>query len=998
MDFIRGSEWRKWDLQVQTRLDKVYRTLGSEHNLSDDDFKNLLELSGLTEKEVTLSESQMDAKKYAKLLLAYTKLFTDIKVLGITDHNRGDEIDVLLAESEEFDISIIPGVEVSSSHGIHMLCLFDPSKKWKSTWAKSIEHLMTELGCLECFDSASRPQNCQNTSQQIMEKVTKHGGLTIFAHIATENGLFKKSSTANGGLAHADIYTHAECKAVQIPSKGTIDIGTKNSIEGKDPNYGSKKVAQIRCSDSRSLKDIGSSYTWIKANPTFSGLEQAINEHEERISLKTKPDLLRRIELNSTKIIDNLSISKSPTSDLKKEDWFANISLPLNPGLTAVIGNKGNGKSALADIIGLLGNSRQYDHFSFLNGEKFKKGKLPKSLAFNATITWLNKETHSMCLNDETDNNAIEKVKYIPQNYLEKICNDVELVSNSTFDSEIQSVIFSHVDYQDRLSCQNLEELIKKKSQSIENNCAFLREKMITLNQKIFELENKLSKRSAENLKNKIKEKEDQLKALKEPTPEPAPSEDQKTQETVQTSALSLEKLRAEVTDLESSLRKSEQKISDLNTKQVQLSTTLSEIQGYQKRFIEFKEKQKVILGAYDIDVDSVIKSLIDVSLISVKISEIEGLISQEKSLIFDEKNQNKILISIEAKVEAMRIIEQELDAPNRKYQAYLKEVDSWKKAKEEIEGTLEISGSLMQLRQEEKSLTSLKETLNTLLESRHAICKEIFVEIDKLKKEYETLYAPIQKFMDSTESNPDIELSFSAGLIYNDFSSSFLNFINKTKSGTFKGSEDSQKKILEILKSSDFQSSIGIRAFIDKILEVLVSGSGDTAAARIQEQLTNPAKILEFYNYIFSLSYLTPKYELRWSGKTPVELSPGERGCMLLVFYLLLDKRDHPLLIDQPEENLDNQTIFKILVPCVRKAKSKRQIIVVTHNPNIAVNCDADQIICASIDKRNKNKVSYTCGAIEDEAIKDQIINILEGTIPAFVKRSGTYRIQRAA
>ena len=114
----------------------------------------------------------------------------------------------------------------------------------------------------------------------------------------------------------------------------------------------------------------------------------------------------------------------------------------------------------------------------------------------------------------------------------------------------------------------------------------------------------------------------------------------------------------------------------------------------------------------------------------------------------------------------------------------------------------------------------------------------------------------------------------------------------------------------------------------------------------------------------------------------------------MLLVFYLLLDKRDHPLIIDQPEENLDNQTIFKILVPCVRKAKNRRQIIIVTHNPNIAVNCDADQIICASIDKKKKNKVLYKSGAIEDQKIREQIIDILEGTIPAFVKRSNTYRI----
>lgn len=53
-------------------------------------------------------------------------------------------------------------------------------------------------------------------------------------------------------------------------------------------------------------------------------------------------------------------------------------------------------------------------------------------------------------------------------------------------------------------------------------------------------------------------------------------------------------------------------------------------------------------------------------------------------------------------------------------------------------------------------------------------------------------------------------------------------------------------------------------------------------------------------------------------------------------MFYLLVDKDDTPLIIDQREENLDNQTIFKILLACIKRAKRKRQVIMVTHNPNL--------------------------------------------------------------
>jgi predicted ATPase len=79
-------------------------------------------------------------------------------------------------------------------------------------------------------------------------------------------------------------------------------------------------------------------------------------------------------------------------------------------------------------------------------------------------------------------------------------------------------------------------------------------------------------------------------------------------------------------------------------------------------------------------------------------------------------------------------------------------------------------------------------------------------------------------------------------------------------------------------------------------------------------------------------------------------ELSPGERGTLLLVFYLLVDKDDIPLVIDQPEENLDNQTVYELLVPCMKEAKRRRQLFMVTHNPNLAVVCDAEQIICADL------------------------------------------------
>ena len=121
-------------------------------------------------------------------------------------------------------------------------------------------------------------------------------------------------------------------------------------------------------------------------------------------------------------------------------------------------------------------------------------------------------------------------------------------------------------------------------------------------------------------------------------------------------------------------------------------------------------------------------------------------------------------------------------------------------------------------------------------------------------------------------------------------------------------------------------------------------------------------------------------------------QLSPGERGTLLPVFYLLVDRDDIPLIIDQPEENLDNQTVYELLVPCMKEAKTRRQIFIVTHNPNLAVVCDAEQVICAELDKKANYRMDYLPSAIENLEINKAIVDVLEGTMPAFRNRDSKY------
>jgi hypothetical protein len=110
--------------------------------------------------------------------------------------------------------------------------------------------------------------------------------------------------------------------------------------------------------------------TWIKADPTFRGLKQAILEPAKRSYIGDKPPKVLEVESNKTYYIESIEITK--TGDKAGVgQWLHGCDIPLNPDLVAIIGNKGSGKSALADVIATLGNSRQSKHFSFLRRDRF---------------------------------------------------------------------------------------------------------------------------------------------------------------------------------------------------------------------------------------------------------------------------------------------------------------------------------------------------------------------------------------------------------------------------------------------------------------------------------------------------------------------------------------------------------------------------------------------------------------------------------------------------
>jgi len=127
-------------------------------------------------------------------------------------------------------------------------------------------------------------------------------------------------------------------------------------------------------------------------------------------------------------------------------------------------------------------------------------------------------------------------------------------------------------------------------------------------------------------------------------------------------------------------------------------------------------------------------------------------------------------------------------------------------------------------------------------------------------------------------------------------------------------------------------------------------------------------------------------------------QLSPGTRGIVLLLLYLSIDTEDdRPLLIDQPEENLDPKSIFVELVGRFKAAKQRRQIIIVTHNANLVVNADADQVIVATAGSHRPGQlplIQYVSGGLENPEIRQHVCEILEGGELAFKERARRLRV----
>lgn len=189
-----------------------------------------------------------------------------------------------------------------------------------------------------------------------------------------------------------------------------------------------------------------------------------------------------------------------------------------------------------------------------------------------------------------------------------------------------------------------------------------------------------------------------------------------------------------------------------------------------------------------------------------------------------------------------------------------------------------------------------------------------------------------------------------------------------------------SKKKIREAIDIKDIDS---FSYFIEHSLSNFVDG--------IEKEKTKKNIDDLFFDLQERKAYLYSEPKITYRGKSLDKLSVGQRGTVYLCLKLATGAFSKPIIFDQPEDDLDNKFIVDDLINIFRELKKYRQLIIVTHNANLVVNSDSEQVIVAS---NEDERLKYFSGSLENPTIIKSVCDILEGGMVAFEQRRNKYNI----
>jgi predicted ATPase len=745
--------------------------------------------------------------------------------------------------------------------------------------------------------------------------------------------------------------------------------------EAIEKNYGSLKPC-LHGSDAHSVPEVGkpfdNRYCWIKGDLAFETLRQAAIEPAERVHVAEESPMAPAPSMT----LDSIRPYGMP--------WLKNASIPINSGLVAVIGARGSGKTALVDLIA-AGAGALADPLS--DSSFLKRATDPDDLigAGQVEVCWADGRHPKVAFAPPSQfvfEEAAPEVCYLSQQFVERLCSSSGLAVSLR--EEIERVIFDQTEQTEKLNTTRFADLWAVLVEPIRHRRKQHTETIAGLSKKIAD-ELRLIDQLAE-LKKTHKKHQDALVKLNEDLKKLIP----KGKENRAKKLFALEQACIDVETKVETVNKRIKTLDDLLA-ETAIEVDFNEPERFaqlQERFADAALSPEAWAAFRQQYKGDVAGSVADAKAEAVTLKQ--RLQQGETGKVIDKETVAYGLWPLDLLVAERNAIKKEVGVDQELQRRY----DLLKKAIATT--TTDEKKAAANVTNSEGAEARRKELMKTRRDSYRDLIATIVDEQAVLAK----LYAPLhEEFAEAKGSLSRLRFSVKRVVAFDDWIKAGEELLDLRKASAFQGhgrlAAETRKTLLLAWQTGDAEAvATAINEFLAKFgNELLKAAPNEDGGAGLIEWRR------KIGNWLYSSDHLSIEYGLEYDGTNIEQLSPGTRGIVLLLLYLAIDRHDRrPLLIDQPEENLDPRSVFDDLVPHFREARRRRQVVIVTHNANLVVNTDADQVIVASSKPSQAGQlpnIEYTMGSLENPKIRKAVCEILEGGERAFLERERRYRLQ---
>lgn len=717
----------------------------------------------------------------------------------------------------------------------------------------------------------------------------------------------------------------------------------------------------------------GERYSWIKGAIEFDALRQACIDPAGRAFVGENPP----VSATSSQVIETVEVSDAP--------WARTPKLALNPGLVAIIGARGSGKTALADMIALGCDavSEPPSQASFLA----RAGELLREASVSLRWQAGDESNRRLDRSDASFSAEYPRSRYLSQQFVEDLCSGQGMTD--ALMREIERVIFEAHPLTDRDGAVDFDELLESRAKRFRNARDREENALADISERIgVELEKETL---VVSLKKQIDEKGKLIADYKNDRSKLVVKGNEARIARLNPLTAAAEKVRGHLRYFkaqEQSLLGLKDEVTNVRIHQA--PEALRKMQErHELSHLKADEWEPFLLD-FKGDVDGSLTEHLAKARQCGK--EWRGTppspsTDLKNPLIADEDPLERLPLAIlEAEIARLeKLVNVDRETAN-KFSAVSKRITDESAALERLRGKL-------------TDCEGAKERAKSLVKEREDAYVRVFDAIKAEQDVLSELYSPLMTRLEKTGGTlKKLSFTVARNADVGSWAKAGEVLLDLRLKGPFKGRGTLRQLADTALKNAwetgnPQQVSAAMAKFRAENQEDLLDivPKADQTAYRTWSK--------RFAKWLYGTEHIAIEYSIDYDGVDIRKLSPGTRGIVLLLLYLALDDADdRPLIIDQPEENLDPKSIFDELVDLFRDTKSKRQVIMVTHNANLVVNTDADQIIVAQAGAHQPGElppITYLSGGLENKNIRKAVCDILEGGERAFQERARRLRVR---